>query len=318
MKRLFFLFITISFFQFAQAQTSPYEMPSDSVDLSQLPITPDDLVEIKKMEDTLAYLSYKIVNDSLENNRFASVHKFIPTLVKALKNKNSFHYPFERLKSVSIQYPQDSTFRIFTWQVYVDKGIYHYYGAIQMNNEDLKLFPLRDRSGEVQAIEHQTLTADNWYGALYYNIKQFETRYGMHYALFGFDRLDFFNKVKLIDVLHFPEGKPAFGAPVFVSKDPANPFTKSRVVLQYSAESNIRSNYDEFAELIIHDHLIEVSQGVPGQGPTKVTDGSFEGYQYKDGVWVHIPKMFTTVTDEAPRENPILDSRKQKDIMGNR
>ncbi|MFK7935573.1 MAG: hypothetical protein AB8G22_18810 [Saprospiraceae bacterium] len=317
MKKLFFLFITLLSFQFVNAQDSSDEM-MDSTELAQLPIAPADLAEIKKLEDTLAYLSYKIVNDSLDNNRFASVHKFIPTLVKTLKHKNSFHYPFQRLKTVSIQYPQDSTFRIFTWQVYVEQGIYHYYGAIQMKGEDLKLFPLRDRSEQIEDIEHQTLTADNWYGSLYYNIKQFETRYGTHYALFGFDRVDFFNKSKMIDVLHFRDGQPQFGAPVFISKNPQKPFTKSRIILQYSAASSIRCNYDEFMEMIVFDHLIEVSQGVPGQGGKYVTDGSYEGFKYDNGVWVHLPKMFTTVSDEAPRETPVLDQRKKKDIFGNR
>ncbi|MEL7021854.1 MAG: hypothetical protein AAGK47_09605 [Bacteroidota bacterium] len=315
MKSLLLLMFSLFALSSICAQDSDLVPTEES---SSLPIAPADLVSIKKIEDTLGYLGYKIINDSLHDNRFASVYKFIPTLVRALQHKNSFHYPFERLKSVSIQYPQDSTFRIFTWQVYVEQGIYHYYGAIQMNNEDLQLFPLRDRSEQIQDVAHQVLSSDKWYGALYYNIKQFETPHGTHYALFGFDRVDFFNKSKLIDVLHFREGQPLFGAPVFVSKQPEQSFTKSRIILEYSAASSIRCNYDEFLEMIIYDHLIEVSQGVPGQGAKKVTDGSYEGFQYKDGMWEHVPKMFTTVSEEAPREVPILDENEEKNIFGNR
>lgn len=317
MKKFFFAFSLLLTFTFAKAQETTAEIAARTpTEVKDLPIAPADLVEIKTLEDTLAFLSYLIVNDSLDETRFTSVHKFIPTLVKALKHENSFHYPFDRLKTVSIQYPQDSTFRIFTWQVYVDQGIYHYYGAIQMNQKDLKLIPLRDRSEKVENLEQETLSADNWYGALYYNIRQFETRYGMHYALFGFDRYDFFNKRKIIDVLHFPRGQVAFGAPVFVSDDPNNSFIKKRILLEYSADASVRCNYDEFLEMITYDHLIELASGVPGQGATMVSDGSFEGFKYKEGVWVHISKLFDVKVDEAPRETPVLDERK-KDIFGN-
>lgn len=305
MKKFLFAILGIICFSGLHAQKT------DSVST----IAAQDLQTIHKLEDTLGLLSFIIINDSIENNRFAACHKFIPTLVKALKHENSFDYKFDRLKSVSIQYPADSTFRIFTWQLYVDKGLYHYYGAIQMNTPDLKLIPLSDRSEQIENLEFHTSSNDEWYGSIYYNIWQFETRFGPHYLLFGYDRKEFFHKRKIIDVLHFREGKAYFGAPLFVSDLPDKPFTKSKIVLDYSAEATVGCNYDEFLEMIIFDHLQESQTAVPNQGSANLPDGTFEGFKLENGVWKYVPKVFHTVVDEAPRENPVLDTR-EKNIFG--
>jgi len=281
--------------------------------------------EIQILEDTLGYLSYLIVNDSLEENRFRAVNKFIPTLVKALKVKNSFDYPFERIQSISIQYPADSTFRIFTWQLYVDENDYRYYGAIQMNQEDLKLIPLIDRSFEIEDIEHQTLDPKTWYGALYYNVKEFDTNEGKKYLLFGYDGYSFFTKRKVIEVLSFKNGQAVFGAPVFVSKDPDHPFLpKSRLEFTYSAEASIKVNFDGHLDLIIGDHLIEEMSSISSQGPVKLPDGSYIGYKLEGGQWNYVAKVFNHVyeTEEDTRQQPIFNDEKprkqRKDLFGNK
>ncbi len=272
---------------------------------------------IKTYEDTLALLSYLIVNDSIEENRFLAVKKFIPTLVKALKQENTFDYPFERLRSISIQYPADSTFRIFTWQLYIDENDYRYYGAIQMNSPTLELFPLRDRSHEVNNVHEDILTPEKWYGAVYYNLIDFETDEGNKYLLFGYDGLSFHTKRKLIDVLSFKEGKPVFGSPVFVSLDPEHPHEpKNRIVLTFSAAASVKLNYDGHLEMIIFDHLIRGMSEVPGQGPSNLPDGSYEGYQLNNGKWEYVHKVFNHVYETAPRDEPVLDGSKKKDVFG--
>ncbi|MEM1214944.1 MAG: hypothetical protein AAGJ82_04625 [Bacteroidota bacterium] len=277
-------------------------------------IAPVDLEQLETLEDTLGLLAYAIVNDSLEENRFGAVRVFIPKLVEALKHPHSFHYPFEQLQTVSIQYPQDSTFRIFTWQLYVDKDTYRYFGTIQMDTEELQLFPLRDRSdGFSSNLEQAEFTADEWYGALYYNIKEVEQVDGQkHYLLFGYDADSFFRKRKLVDVLTFPNGKPLFGKAVFVN--PEEQTAKKRLVLEYSAAASIKLNYDPAHELILFDNLTTVG-GSYGEGPVNIPDGTYQAYQLKAGQWEHIDKVFHTWLEEAPRPAPVLDG-KRRGILG--
>lgn len=215
-------------------------------------------------------------------------------------------------------YPADSSFRIFTWQLYVDVDEYRYYGAIQMNDSELKLFPLVDRSFEAQDLEQAQFTAENWYGAVYYNLKEVESPNGKYYLLFGFDGLELFRKRKLIDVLTFGDDGPIFGAPVFISpedEEKGTPQTvQSRIVRTYAAEVSTRMNYDELLEIIIFDHLIP-ADGRYGEGPTNYPDGSYEGFRLENGLWVRIDKVFNQVSDEAPRPSPVLDNR-TKDLFG--
>lgn len=303
---LFFLSLLFTISSFAQLQDTT------QLDTSKLTI-PKSVLET--YEDTLGVLGYAIVHDSIATNRFAAVKKFIPTLVTALKEKNSFDYPFKQLKTVSITYPADSTFRIFTWQLFVDNDTYRYYGAIQMNSEDLILHPLRDRSDEIPVLDYEEMNIEKWYGSLYYKIVPFETSEGTKYVIFSLDYLNFFERRKIIDILSFDdEGKPIFGGESFVSETKPEKYnSRKRIVLDYSAEANVKANYDEQLEMIIFDHLRPA--GLPA-GPTFLPDGSYEGFKLQNGQWMHVEKVFDHVYDTAPREQPVLDQRQQIDIFG--
>ena len=278
-------------------------------------LTSAAIERIKTGEDTLALLAYAVVNDSVEKERFAACRALIPALVRTLKVENSFRYQFDRLKSVSILAPPDSSFRVFTWQLFVNDSTYRYYGAIQMNSGELKLFPFIDRSFEFEdrPVSEQ-LAPDRWYGALYYNIRQFDTKEGRKYLLFGFDAYEFFNKRKVIEVLSFDKtGKPVFGAPVFDRTDAK--VAEHRLLLEYSAEASVRVNWDEQYQMVLFDHLITVPSPF-GRGFTNVPDGSYDGLRFEKGKWKYIDKVFNDVMSEAPFPEPVLDTRKDKDLMG--
>lgn len=281
--------------------------------LSQIPES--DREVLKLQEDTLGVLSFLIVNDSLAESRFAATRKMIPTLVKALRVHNSFYYPFDRLQAVSIQYPPDSSFRIFTWQLQVSEEEYRYYGAIQQRSSELKLFPLIDRSYEIEDPEQEILPAEKWFGALYYNILQLGSGPDASYLLFGFDANNDKVRRKLIDVLQWGGGKPSFGAPLFPPRDEAIA-PRKRLMLDYSAEASVRLNYDPALELIVYDHLIEIP-AADGSGMLRVPDGSYEAFKMEQQKLVYVEKLFTEIQDEAPRPEPILGTDVEKrDILG--
>ncbi len=281
-------------------------------------VAEEDLPLLREYEDTLGLCGYTVVNDSKPEVRFLSCRKMITTLVKALKIRNSFQYPFEQLRTVSILYPPDSTFRVFTWQLFVGEDDYRYFGAIQLNTPDLQLFPLVDRSAELESAGTEPVSPDRWHGALYYNIRQFEGPDSRpYYLLFGYDGHSFFNKRKLIEVLGFQAGKPFFGAPLLVETDPSSgeEIPRNRLQLEYSAESSFRLNYDEALEMIVHDNLTPMG-GNYGQGEVQVPDGTYVGYRLEGGRWVQVPRVWTEVMDEAPRPAPVLMEGNRKDLFG--
>ena len=277
------------------------------------PLSEEDFENMRLKEDTLAVLGFAVVNDSVEQERFTACRALISYLVQTLKTPNSFSYPFDRLKSVSILAPPDSSFKVFTWQLFVNDSTYRYYGAIQMNEKELKLFPLIDRSFEMDYKPvDEVHTHEKWYGALYYNIVPLKKGRKTKYLMFGYDAFSFFDKRKVLDVLWFDEdGVPRFGDPVFNRENPE----ERRLILEYSAEASIRLNWDEGYEMILFDHLIPMASPF-GRGITYVTDGSYEGFKIERNKLKYVEKVFDQINEEVPMPEPVLNSGNKKDILG--
>lgn len=296
MRNLFFLLvISLLIPAFAQAQ-------------GKIKISTAGQKELKLYEDTLGILSFLTLNDSIADSRFAATRKMILTLKKALKVTNSFQYKFNRLKPISIQYAPDSTFRIFTWQLFVDDNTYHYYGVVQMNTPELKMYPLVDRSAKIEDVQQAVNGPDNWYGVIYYNILKLKEAEGTKYLLFGLDTYSFFKRRKVIDVLTFKDDQLVFGAPVF-PKTLNNDGPVNRLLLEYSAETSVKMNWDEAQQMIVFDHLIPFN-GTAKSGPLNVPDGSYEGFKIAQGKLVYVDKLDTQILEEAPSPQPSLNVKK--------
>lgn len=277
--------------------------------------------DFSTLEANLVQLSTQFIKDSLQENRITAATKFDETLQLSLQQKGSFNYPFTGLETVSILYPADSTFRIFTWQVYVDKNDYRYDGIIQMNHPDNQLFSLDDQSADIATydLEFDVLGPSDWYGAIYFNIQEYPTQEGNKYLLFGFDGYEFFSKRKIVEAFYFDEsGQPVFGAPAFAkTADGYEASTKNRLYLEYSAEVAARVNYDPTLEMVILDNLVSMRSPYKGAGNVNIPDGSYIGYQLKNGVWEHVEKVFNLVSEKPPAPRRVFNERNtQKDIFG--
>jgi len=246
-----------------------------------------------KYQDTLQQLSKDIFAGRGDEGRQQACDAFIPALVRALKNKYSFKFRFDSLKTVSIQYPKDSTFRIFTWALEHENGFYRHFGAIQMNTPDgsLKLFPLFDAS---DYMANTDTIADNkyWYGCLYYNIEQRHYFNQEFYTLFGWDANNPRSQKKIVEMLTFKNGQPVFGGPYFTfTADSVKKPARNRFILEYKKESSISLNYNKDADMIIFDHLVSESNE-PEKKFTLVSDMDYEGFKWTAGKWLHVEKVF--------------------------
>ena len=275
-------------------------------------ISDKDLETLQTNEDSMRFLGRQVLQNKTKETRITSSEQLAQLLKTSLEVENSFNYSFDSILHVSILYPDDSTFRIFTWQLYVSPNEYRYAGIIQKNTPQSELFSLSDRSAAIFYPNNMTVSSSNWFGALYYNLKQVNTSSGTYYTLFGLDNNSMWVKRKIIDVLYFTEeGKPQFGSPIFhgVNKQ-QQAETKYRVILDYSAEGSISCNYSDEYGLIIFDNLIPIGGSHEGQGVIQVSDGSYRGYKFDGEKWVFVEKVFNDSQEEAPRENAILDKRK--------
>lgn len=270
-------------------------------------------------EDTLNHFADSLVTSDFVESRIRGAYMMIPTLVSALKMENSFYYPFDSVKAISIVYPEDRKFRIFTWSLELESGAFRHFGAIQMKSKkELKLFPLIDASNYITHPADTVLNKDCWFGAMYYNMITRKFKGRKYYYLFGYDSNDKFSTIKLVDVLYFEDDQPLFGAPVFSKKVIENGIEYEtiyhRLLLEYTKSAGVSLNfYNEFGK-IIYDHCVPKNPISVGVYSTYIPDGTYEGYSYKKGMWHYIDKVFDFSIDH-PDNPPVpkpVDFRKEK------
>lgn len=276
--------------------------------------------QLSMYEDSLASIAYTIIEGDTEYDRAKACFQFIPVLVKALKLPNSFNYPFEKLKTISIEKPEDNSFRMFTWVLQMNNKTFRFYGAIQINTEDtqLKLFPLYDYSDSIQNPLDATLSNERWYGALYYKILQVKHRKSTYYTLLGWDGNNAMSRKKIADVLYFDnEGKPVFGAPIFEIKEEDEEETtiKNRIIVEYKVDAGVTFNYYPPEDILIHDHVIAPDEKSKGLKFTYIPDGTYVGYKWKKGKWNFVEKVFNTNIGEFDNP-PVPSPTKNKGLIG--
>ncbi|HEX7846232.1 MAG TPA: hypothetical protein VF476_10575 [Chitinophagaceae bacterium] len=285
---------------------------------SQTSIFVNDKKKLKEKEDSLRQWAQYMITDSLPEDRMYSDSIFTRVLVRALQVRNSFYYPFDSVFGISKLYAPDTSFRIFTWNLEFDDYYSRQKGAIQLRTKDgsLKLIPLRDVSEFTEKPEDSVRSSRNWIGATYYNIYKTQFKGKNYYTLFGLDHNSVQSNKKWIEVMYFNEkNEPVFGGPFFTYANDSVPKPpKYRLSMEFKKEARVLANFIPDMEMILVDHLISETDQ-PELKWTFVPDGDNEGYQWENGKWVHIDKVFTfkLKDGEAPVDNPILDKKGNKD-----
>lgn len=270
--------------------------------------------QLAKQEDSLRVFADSMINAYFPQDRFRADSNFVRGLVRALKTKNSFHYPFDSLRTISRLYAPDSSFRIFTWQLKKDEYVYLQKGAIQMNtkNGELKLFPLFDYSMFTGKPIDSVRTNNNWIGAIYYKIVMKEHNGKKYYTLLGFDDFSVSSNKKWMEVLTFNgQQQPVFGGPLISFKeDTVRKPVQARYSMEYKKEANTVLNYDPELDMIVFDHLISETDE-PERKSTYIPDGTYEGFKWKNGQWVHVDKIFDFALQDGqfPVDDQLRDEK---------
>ena len=255
-------------------------------------------------QDSLANLGKVMINNDNELERQNANTMFVKTLVTALKVPNSFLFPFDSVKTVSIQNSPDNRFRILSWHIMNDDGSYRFYGALQLNTGGpLKLFPLVDYSPLLEHPEDSVTDNRKWYGAQYYKIIRV-TGDKSYYVLLGWKGYTVNSTKKVIEVLSFKNDKPVFGMEVFGT-------TKhKRIIFQYTRQASMLLKYVPEQDLIVFDHLSPPDDKSKKNPETFGPDLSYDGYKLINGRWKYEDNLdMRNVPDEHDSE--FTDPKKQ-------
>jgi hypothetical protein len=269
-------------------------------------LTSSQLGTMQLHEKKMQRIGLQFLSDTNQDLRIKGAREFVKLLVEALKTENSFQYRFDSIPYLAKVVPEDSSFKIFTFQVMLSNYTFLHYGCIQLNRKNIKLIPFKDYSDTFAITPQFPLTNKNWLGAVYYKIISKKIDNKPIYFLFGYDQNDLLTDKKYIEAMTIDRDSIArFGLPVFEKNyieyiDPSNklyvankknaPNRKSktyhRYVLEYRKRANVAIKYDKEKDLIIHDHVAALDSKAQDVGFMKVPDGSYEGLKWETNKWV--------------------------------
>jgi len=264
----------------------------------------NSLNRLNMYQDSLADLGKVMINNDNELERQNANTMFVKTLVAALKVPNSFLFPFDSVKTVSILNSPDNRFRILSWHIMNDDGSYRFYGALQLNTGGpLKLFPLVDYSPLLEHPEDSVTDNRKWYGAQYYKIIRV-TGDKSYYVLLGWKGYTVNSTKKVIEVLSFKNDKPVFGMEVFGTSK------HKRIIFQYTRQASMLLKYVPEQDLIVFDHLSPPDDKSKKNPETFGPDLSYDGYKLINGRWKYEDNLdMRNVPDE--HDNEFTDPKKQ-------
>lgn len=267
-----------------------------------------------QVEKELAYHADVMVNAYEGKHRQTAKDQFNKLFYEVLMQEESSQYAFDSIKFISKKEPKDRSFRIFTWTVKISDSEHLHFGALQKAG---KTYIFNDVSTTAESYNDEEFRPDYWLGAYYYNIMDVEVDNGSkYYLLFGVNKWNKYENLKLVDVLFFTkDGEPYFGKPIF--KNEAEGKVLNRLIFKYAADAHVSLNYNPGMNMIMVDHLIKKMSRQNKELEVMVPDGSYVGYEWDKKYWQRVDKIATEVMNDAPNPKPILDKRKGKKIMGN-
>ncbi len=233
-------------------------------------------------QDSLIKLSNAVNAAESDEQKSTLNSVFVKRLVETLKTPNSFNYPFDSLKNVSVIKSPDQVFRILSWYVQQQNGTYRFYGTIQMNtkNGELKLYPLIDQTENI-ADANQVTNNQKWYGARYYEIIPINSSGRLpYYILLGWKGNSTTTTKKVIEILAFDKDNLTFGAPVFDGKELKG---KNRMIFEYNKQNAMLLKTDKKAGMIVFDHLSPFDPEMTGRYDFYGSDGNVDAFKIIGG-----------------------------------
>jgi hypothetical protein len=249
-------------------------------------LLPKHPTTFKEYEDTLKVIGPGILQSETDSARSANNQIFTLLLKKALLLPNSFAFPFDSVKNMSVRKSDDGVVRLYTWtQPALGGTDYTFYGLVQIHDKKKKLttlIELEDKHEEVQRPETQKLDAKNWYGALYYQILTDKYRKKTTYTLIGWHGNNKKSTKKVIDVLTINNNRISFGAPIFRVGNR----TQSRMIYEFNALAVMSLKYEDRMKMIVMDHLSPSSPELAKQPESYGPDFSYDAFKFNKGKWI--------------------------------
>lgn len=264
MRTIFFFLITVFFALNTIAQGNNMQLQKEENQLGQL------LSKLRSAKEDTAI-------DEI-NTQFKEEFK------KALEMDGAFDYPFTSLKTIGNISSNDQLIRIFSWNIQYQDLSNNYFSFIlkkDLRRGNVDVIELKRQDQHIRLAQNETVTDENWYGALYYDIIDVQKRNRTYYTLLGYDYNNQRSRIKFIDVLYFTGRIPNFGYLLFKDGNDRS----MRALFEYSTEAVMSLRYDKDRQLIIFDHLSPKTSKLKDFKEFYVPDMSYDAYVWDGKYW---------------------------------
>lgn len=240
---------------------------------------------LNRQEEEINILFQELAQNIADEKKLSVNSDIRERMRMLLTHEESFSYPFDSLKYMGKVLSPDGSFRLYCWNIVLTNGSYRYYTFIQHSKKEsgCRVEELFDREDTPDNCMMITSRANDWLGALYYQIIPFKNSGKDYYLLLGWDGNNISTNKKVIEVLYFDnERKAVFGAPVINWRDKR----LNRVVFEYAKQARMTLRYDMASKRVIFDHLSPMSPNYKGQFEYYGPDFSYDALILKKGVWI--------------------------------
>jgi hypothetical protein len=210
---------------------------------------------------------------------------FKNNLMKFLENETYGSRDFDSLKSIGKIWSDDALVGVISWNVEMEDFSQQFFAFVLKKNarNRIEVTELIDNTlGQGNTKPTDVLEAQNWYGALYYDIIEVKKGNKTFYTLLGWDGAYANSNIKIIDVLTFSGSTPKLGAPIFKVSDKI----VKRVFFEHSERAYMSLKYDKERSLIIYDHLSPESPNLVGFYDYYIPDLSYDGMAWEKDKWI--------------------------------
>lgn len=239
---------------------------------------------LEKAEERLYKQLTELRNTRNDAQLDALNEQFSEEVKKVLEMEGAFDYPFASLNTMGKIYSDDKLIRIFSWNVQYEDLSHDFKSFILKKDErrgKVSVIELKRQKQHLNGLQFETIGADNWYGALYYDVIDVKRRNRTYYTLLAYDPNNQRSSIKLIDVLYFTGNQPHFGAAIFDARHNR----ATRIIFEHSAEATMSLRYDKQRKMIIFDHLSPESPTMKEFREFYVPDMSYDAYQWDGKQW---------------------------------
>jgi hypothetical protein len=246
---------------------------------------------IKKKQSKINQLFNQIIKERNDDISVSCNDTIFGLMEEILKSDSSFYFDYQEIEHIGKITSQNKRINIFTWNIPLRTGML-FRGFIQCSNGNI--FPLKQEN-TFKPSETEQYNYENWYGALYYEIVDFQIDDITYYALLGWSVPNTKNHIKLIDILSIKDNIPMFGLNIFDDEKREEDFytmangmlkSRSRAIFEYDANSTMLLVYNSKNKQFEFEHLSPM-QVINEQIVSYGADLSTDIYKLKKGKWVY-------------------------------